>query len=72
MQSFTAKIKPALIAEHAESGKRMSEEDIELFKRKWEYYFSYCEAGFATKTLGDVIITVGREGAVQMMEDVPL
>lgn len=72
MQNFSSKIKPALIAEHAESGKKMSEEDIELFKRKWEYYFSYCEAGFATKTLGDVIITVGREGAVQMMEDVPL
>jgi cyclopropane-fatty-acyl-phospholipid synthase len=72
MQKFNSKIKPALIAEHLEGGKRMSEEDIELFKRKWEYYFSYCEAGFATKTLGDVIITVGREGAVQMMEDVPL
>lgn len=72
MQNFNTKIKPALIAEHAENGKKMSEEDVELFKRKWEYYFSYCEAGFATKTLGDVIITVGREGAVQMMEDVPL
>ena len=73
MQNFNSKIRPALLAEHAEdNGKRMSEEDVELFKRKWEYYFSYCEAGFATKTLGDVIITVGREGAVQMMEDVPL
>ncbi|KAK3678083.1 hypothetical protein LTR78_002178 [Recurvomyces mirabilis] len=72
MQNFNAKIKPALIEEHAEKGKRLSEEDVELFKRKWEYYFSYCEAGFATKTLGDVILTVGREGAVEMMEDVPL
>ena len=72
MQNFSNKIKPALIAEHAEKGTKMSEEDVELFKRKWEYYFSYCEAGFATKTLGDVILTVGREGAVQMMEDVPL
>ncbi|KAH9827951.1 cyclopropane-fatty-acyl-phospholipid synthase like protein [Teratosphaeria destructans] len=74
MQNFNAKIKPALLNEHKDGhrGKRMSEEDVELFKRKWEYYFSYCEAGFATKTLGDVIITVGREGAVEMMEDVPL
>ncbi|KAK4574724.1 hypothetical protein LTR86_001565 [Recurvomyces mirabilis] len=72
MQNFNAKIKPALIEEHAEKGQRLSEEDVELFKRKWEYYFSYCEAGFATKTLGDVILTVGREGAVEMMEDVPL
>jgi cyclopropane-fatty-acyl-phospholipid synthase len=72
MQNFSAKIKPALLVEHSEGDKKMSEEDVELFKRKWEYYFSYCEAGFATKTLGDVIVTVGREGAVQMMEDVPL
>ena len=72
MQNFNSKIRPALLAEHSEGGKKMNEEDVELFKRKWEYYFSYCEAGFATKTLGDVIITVGREGAVQMMEDVPL
>ena len=50
----------------------MSDEDVETFKRKWEYYFAYCEAGFATKTLGDVILTIGREGAVEMMEDVPL
>lgn len=72
MQNFNTKIKPALVLEHEESGKKMSDEDVEVFKRKWEYYFSYCEAGFATKTLGDVIITVGREGAVEMMYDVPL
>ena len=75
MQSYSAKIKPALLHEHQGSGKgghRMGEEDVELFRRKWEYYFSYCEAGFATKTLGDVIMTIGREGAVEMMEDVPL
>lgn len=74
MQNFHAKIKPALLAEHEDNraAKKMSEEDIELFRRKWEYYYSYCEAGFATKSLGDVILTVGREGAVEMMEDVPL
>lgn len=74
MQSFNTKIRPALLAEHEgdRKGKGMSEEDVDLFRRKWEYYFSYCEAGFATKTLGDVIFTVGREGAVGMMEDVPL
>lgn len=79
MQNFEKKIRPALLAEHGAAttaagreGKRMTEEDVEIFRRKWEYYFSYCEAGFATKTLGDVIVTVGREGAVEMMEDVPL
>lgn len=69
MQSFQEKIRPALLAEHA--GK-MGDEEVEVFKRKWEYYFAYCEAGFATKTLGDVVLTVGREGAVEMMEEVPL
>ena len=73
MQNFASKIRPALIMEHAErERKKMSEDEIEIFRRKWEYYFAYCEAGFATKTLGDAIITVGREGAVEMMEDVPL
>lgn len=75
MQSFSTKIRPALMAEYAlrnGDNKKMSDEDVEVFKRKWEYYFSYCEGGFATKSLGDVIITVGREGGVEMMEDVPL
>jgi cyclopropane-fatty-acyl-phospholipid synthase len=50
----------------------MYDETAEVFKRKWDYYFRYCEAGFSTKTLGDVIVTVCREGATQMLEDVPL
>ena len=37
-----------------------------------QYYFAYCEAGFVTKTLGDVIITVGREGALELMEGIPI
>ncbi|KAF2467675.1 cyclopropane-fatty-acyl-phospholipid synthase [Lindgomyces ingoldianus] len=50
----------------------MDGESKEVFKRKWDYYFRYSEAGFLTKTLGDVIITAGREGAGEMMEEVPL
>lgn len=46
--------------------------DPEVFRRKWEYYFTYCEAGFNTKTLGDHIVTVGREGSLEMLENVPL
>lgn len=38
----------------------------------YQYYFTYCEAGFVTKTLGDAIITVGREGALELMEDIPV
>ncbi|KAK4140843.1 Mycolic acid cyclopropane synthetase-domain-containing protein [Dichotomopilus funicola] len=68
LANFNAVVRPALKREHP----LMSDEEIEVFRRKWEYYFSYCEAGFATKTLGDVIITVGREGAMELMEGIPL
>lgn len=47
-------------------------DDPEVFKRKWVYYFTYCEAGFNTKTLGDHIITVSREGALEQLEGIPL
>ncbi|KAI4150076.1 MAG: hypothetical protein LQ341_001181 [Variospora aurantia] len=67
-RNFNSKIRPALLREHG----GMAEKDVELFRRKWQYYFTYCEAGFNTKTLGDVIMTVGREGATEMIEDVPL
>ncbi|KAG5956741.1 hypothetical protein E4U57_002331 [Claviceps arundinis] len=66
--NFNDQIKPALLRSHP----GMSKEAVEVFRRKWEYYFAYCEAGFLTKTLGDVIITVGREGALELMEGVPL
>ncbi|KAF2103384.1 cyclopropane-fatty-acyl-phospholipid synthase [Rhizodiscina lignyota] len=69
LRNFDARIKPAL---RADSKRSMSKEDMDMFRRKWEYYFTYCEAGFATKTLGDVIVTVAREGAVELMEDIPL
>ncbi|KAJ4392641.1 hypothetical protein N0V85_006914 [Neurospora sp. IMI 360204] len=68
MDQFDSVIVPALMKEHPS----MTEKDVEVFQRKWEYYFSYSEAGFLTKTLGDVIITVGREGALELMEGIPL
>jgi cyclopropane-fatty-acyl-phospholipid synthase len=84
LEHFDDKIGPALKREHPDMGKC----EIDVFRRKWEvrfpsrapladtdmsqYYFTYCEAGFLTKTLGDVIITVGREGALELMEDIPL
>ncbi|RDI76723.1 hypothetical protein Vi05172_g13288 [Venturia inaequalis] len=68
LREFDEKIKPALLKEH----EGMTKVDVETFRRKWEYYFTYCEAGFATKTLGDHIFTVSREGAVEAIEDVPL
>lgn len=84
LANFESRIRSALRIEHEEMG----EKEIDVFRRKWEvsslfsliskeanpnkYYFSYCEAGFATKTLGDAIITVGREGAMELMEGIPL
>ena len=32
----------------------------DAFLRTWDYYFSYCEAGFATRTLGDVQLVLTR------------
>jgi cyclopropane-fatty-acyl-phospholipid synthase len=32
----------------------------DAFLRTWEYYFSYCEAGFATRTLGDLQLVLTR------------
>lgn len=32
----------------------------EYFQRKWNYYFSYCEAGFAENYIDDLIITLRR------------
>ncbi|RSL84732.1 hypothetical protein CEP51_003739 [Fusarium floridanum] len=68
MEGFDDKIRPALMREHPD----MTPEGVEVFRKKWEYYFTYCEAGFVTKTLGDVIITVGREGSLQLMDGIPL
>lgn len=32
----------------------------DIFYRTWEYYFSYCEAGFATRALSDLQLVIGR------------
>ncbi|PKS05867.1 hypothetical protein jhhlp_007696 [Lomentospora prolificans] len=66
--NFETRIRPALEQENP----GLSDAEVDVFRRKWVYYFTYCEAGFLTKTLGDVIITVGRECAVELMEGIPL
>ncbi|KAI8994252.1 cyclopropane-fatty-acyl-phospholipid synthase [Trametes punicea] len=64
---FDDTIVPALRAEHpgvmaADDAK--AREEIEVFRRKWIYYYCYCEVGFMTRRLGDHIITFTREGNV--------
>jgi cyclopropane-fatty-acyl-phospholipid synthase len=86
MRNFDTRIRAALIAEHegmtdsdAALFKRKWEVSSALHERRGslllttsQYYFTYCEAGFNTKTLGDVIITAGREGATELLEGIPL
>jgi len=43
---------------------------LDIFQRKWIYYFDYCEAAFKTRTLGDHIVTFTREGHVAFGCDV--
>ncbi|KAJ3058521.1 hypothetical protein HDU98_005389 [Podochytrium sp. JEL0797] len=44
----------------------------EEFKRRWEYYFAYCEAGFATRALGDVQIRLTKECNEELVAGIPL
>ncbi|KAF6744463.1 cyclopropane-fatty-acyl-phospholipid synthase [Ephemerocybe angulata] len=82
-QRFTAKfdsvIRPALMKEYPhimgeerpDRDMKKAAEEIDVFKRKWIYYYCYCEVGFTTRTLGerraevsraDHIMTFAREG----------
>lgn len=41
---------------------RMDLVELAWFKRKWIYFFDYCEAGFVTRNLATHIITFTRDG----------
>ncbi|KAK8039406.1 hypothetical protein PG993_007817 [Apiospora rasikravindrae] len=85
LRQFDEKILPELLLGRSQSGKSsgrenkevgsrrrrggMSKAEIEVFRRKWVYYFASCEAAFRTKSIGDVIITVGRDGCVEFLQD---
>ncbi|RPD62533.1 cyclopropane-fatty-acyl-phospholipid synthase [Lentinus tigrinus ALCF2SS1-7] len=62
---FEDTIIPALKAEYPgvmDTDDAKAQEEIEVFRRKWIYYYCYCEVGFTTRRLGDHIITFSREG----------
>ncbi|CAK5284066.1 unnamed protein product [Mycena citricolor] len=63
LHRFDSVIVPALKREYPTvmNGPR-GKEEIEVFKRKWIYYYCYCEVGFSSRTLGDHIVTFTREG----------
>ncbi|WWC66459.1 uncharacterized protein I206_100361 [Kwoniella pini CBS 10737] len=58
ISNFENQIVTSLLNEHPE----MNQEDIQVFKNKWIYYFAYCEIGFSERVLGDHIFTFVREG----------
>lgn len=68
LKKFDTQIAPALKKQHP----NMRNDDAEVFRRKWVYYFTYCEAGFKSKVLNDIIFSVGREGATELYEGIPL
>ncbi|KAJ1558058.1 hypothetical protein HK405_014510 [Cladochytrium tenue] len=42
------------------------------FRRKWEFYFAYCEAGFASRTLGDVQMRFTKEANLDLIGNIPM
>jgi len=61
---FDSAIAPALLVEYpAISFGKQAKYELEVFKRKWIYYFIYCEIGFTKRILGDHIFVLLREGA---------
>ncbi|PHH62988.1 hypothetical protein CDD81_6413 [Ophiocordyceps australis] len=48
-----------------------SEQDIEAYRRRWLYYFEYCEAGFRARTIGDAIIVAARAPWPEIPSTIP-
>ncbi|CAB4380415.1 unnamed protein product [Rhizophagus irregularis] len=65
---FDEHIHPALL----KSWPNMTRNDVEIFKKKWEFYFAYCEGGFVSRILGNVQIVVTREGNKAFLDGIPL
>lgn len=45
---------------------------LSLLNLYLQFYFSICEAGFKTKTLGNILLTIAREGATETLEQIEL
>ncbi|BFZ56644.1 hypothetical protein PYCC9005_003691 [Savitreella phatthalungensis] len=66
LDNFEADIAPALLRQYPTEN--LTRHDCEVFRRKFEFYFSYCMAGFQAKILGDVIITTARENTTSLID----
>ncbi|KAM0751461.1 cyclopropane-fatty-acyl-phospholipid synthase [Meredithblackwellia eburnea MCA 4105] len=61
--TFDTDIVPALRQAYPELKGRKG---VDVFRRKWIYYFAYCASGFSTRALGDHILTITREGNLSL------
>ncbi|CAG8670239.1 10391_t:CDS:2 [Acaulospora morrowiae] len=68
LEVFNKRIQPSLL----KSWPNMTNEEIEIFRKKWEFYFAYCEGGFASGILGDVQVVVSREGNKAFLDGIPM
>ncbi|KAJ8486862.1 hypothetical protein ONZ45_g14519 [Pleurotus djamor] len=56
-RNWESHIKPAFKKHDAS----LTEEALEIFRRKWRYYFAYCEGGFALRCIYDHLFVTTRE-----------
>uniref|UniRef100_A0A0W0FID2 Putative S-adenosyl-L-methionine-dependent methyltransferase n=1 Tax=Moniliophthora roreri TaxID=221103 RepID=A0A0W0FID2_MONRR len=61
-RNFESHIGPALQLQYPS----LSEADIEIFRRKWIYYFAYSEAGFGLHSVSDHVFTLTREANLRL------
>ncbi|PWN39527.1 cyclopropane-fatty-acyl-phospholipid synthase [Ceraceosorus guamensis] len=67
--NFDQTIAPALLNDHEEIRRlppAQQKKQIEVFRKKWIYYFVYCEIGFTERVIGDHILAFTREGNVTL------
>ncbi|KAL1924876.1 uncharacterized protein VTP21DRAFT_4530 [Calcarisporiella thermophila] len=68
LDTFECEITAAL----KEQSPGMTQRELDVFRRKWEYYFAYCEGGFVSGTLGVHWLVLKRESDPTFTEGVPL
>ncbi|KAF9267729.1 S-adenosyl-L-methionine-dependent methyltransferase [Marasmius fiardii PR-910] len=61
-RNFESHIRPALHDRYPS----LTSADVEIFRRKWIYYFAYCEAGFGIHVLSDHVFTLTREANLRL------
>lgn len=62
--NFDKIIRPALLRDHDEISNlpaQQQQHEVDVFRRKWIYYFVYCEVGFTHRVINDHILAFTRE-----------